>query len=236
MSVNNTSSPIILYHSNIDSMNKFSVLSTVDFFLACECEKFVIKVLEKPDSEFEQKPRVFPLVSARNVIVGTAFILKDVNSKSHVVSWSSKPQPTCITIFKRGGSKHVRIIRLRKMGNSNLLTGNVPEEMCNSVPKFEAVTSNTTGIQLFMASRRVPCGYCNNGLLMTRLSKICPLKKDSDDTYVRKRDGEFKSFPVGAPVVDCEDKLVGIVTGITGSKKNKVTVLGVQDFLSKLDK
>ena len=109
--------------------------------------------------------------------------------------------------------------------------------MCNSVPKFEAATPNTTGkeIQLFMASRRVACGFCD-GLLMTRLSKICPLKKHWDDTYVRKRGGEFKSFPVGAPVVDCEDKLVGVVTGITGSKKNKVKVLGVQDFLSKLDK
>ena len=176
-------------------------------------------------------------MSEGNVIVGTAFILKDVNSKSHVVSWSSKPQPTCITIVKRGGSKDVRTIPVRKMENSNLLTGNVPEEICNSVPKFEAATPNTTGkgIQLFMASCRVVCGFCY-GLLMTRLSKICPLKKHWDDTYVRKRGGEFKSFPVGAPVVNCEDKLVGIVTGITGSKKNKVKVLGVQDFLSKLDK
>ena len=35
------------------------------------------------------------------------------------------------------------------------------------------------------------------------------------------------SFPLGAPVVDFEDKLVGIVTG---SEKNKITVLGIQDL------
>ena len=213
-------------------MNEFSVLNTVDFVLACKCKEFFIKVLEKPDSEFETEPRVFPLLSG-DVIVGTAFILKDRNSKSHVVSWSSKPEPTCITIVKRGGRKHVRTIPLRKVGNSNLFTGIVPEEICNSVPKFKAATPNTTGkkVKLFMTSRRVVCGFCN-GLLMTRLSKICPLEKLSDDKYVRKRGGKFKSFPLGAPVVDRGNKLVGIVTG---SEKNKVTVLGIQDILSKLD-
>ena len=197
---------------------------------------FVVMALEQPHrrSEFELEPRVFPLVSS-NVIVGTAFILKDRNSKSHVVSWSSKPQPTCITIVKRGDSKHVHTISLRKVGNSNLLTGNVPEEMCNSVPEFEAATPNMTGkeIQLFMTSRRAACGFCD-GLVMAKLSKICPLEKLSDDTYVRKRGGQFKSFPVGAPVVHDVNMVVGIVTG-TGSKKNKVTVLGIQDVISELD-
>ena len=164
-----------------------------------------------------------------SVIVGTAFIFKDRNSKSHLVSWSSKPQPTCITIVKRDGRKEVRTIPLRKVGNSDLLTENVPEDMCNSVPEFKAARSNTIVEKLLMASPRCACGC--QGLLMSRLSKICPLKKLSDATYVRKRGRVFKSFPLGAPVVDCKDKLVGIVTD---SEKNKVTVLGIQDLIRLL--
>ena len=177
---------------------------------------------------------------SRNVIVGTAFIFKDRNSKSHVISWSSKPQPTCITIVKRDDRKEVRTIPLRKVGNSDLLTENVPEDMSKNVPKFEAARSNTEVEKLFMVSPRCVCGC--QGLLMSRLSKICPLKKLSDATYVRKRRGVFKNinfpfgrvyknFPLGAPVVDCEDKLVGIVTD---SEKNKVTVLGIQDLIRLL--
>ena len=180
-----------------------------------------------PHKDFELEPRVFPLVS-RNVIVGTAFIFKDRNSKSHVVSWSSKPQP-CTTVVKGDDRKEIHTIPLHKVGNSDLLTENVPEDMCSSVPEFKAARSNTEVEKLFMASRRCACGC--QGLLMSRLSKICPLKKLSDATYVRKRGRVFKSFPLGAPVVDCEDKLVGIVTG---SKKNKVTVLGIQDLIRLL--
>ena len=203
------------------------------FFLACECKKWLIRALEEPHEKFETEPRVFPLVSGK-AMVGTAFVFKDGNSKSRVVSWSSKPEPICITIVKRGCRKQVRSIPLRKVGNSNLLTGIVPEEMCNSFPEFEAATpTDTTGkkIKLFMASRRVVCGFCY-GMLITRASKICPLEKLSDGTYVRKRGRVFKSFPLGAPVVDCADKLIGIVTGC---EKNKVTVLGIQDLQSELD-
>ena len=131
-------------------------------------------------------------------------------------------------IVKRGSRKEVRAIPLRKMESSYLLTGIVPEEMCNSFPGFEAATSKATEkkFELFMASRRGVCGGCH-GLLMTRLSKICPLEKVFDGTYVRKRGRVFKSFPLGAPVVDCGNKLIGIVTG---SEKNQVAVLGIQDF------
>ena len=197
-------------------------------FLACECTDIFTRSLGRPDCKFEREPRVFPLVSG-NVIVGTAFIIKDHNSKSHVVSWSSKPQPTCITVVKGDDRKEIRTIPLRKVGNSDLLTENVPEDMCSSVPEFKAARSNTEVEKLFMASRRCACGC--QGLLMSRLSKICPLKKLSDATYVRRRGRVFKSFPLGAPVVDCEDKLVGIVTG---SEKNKVTVLGIQDLIRLL--
>ena len=231
MIITSTSSIVLYSRKNFARLKRgfqeINVLNTVGFFLACDCTDIFTRSLGLPVSEFEPEPRVFPLVSG-NVFVGTAFILKVPNSKSHVVSWSSKPQPSCIMIVKRGGRKEVYTVPLRKMGNNNLLTGIVPEEMCDSVPGFEAATSKTTEkkCELFMASRRGVCGGCH-GLLMARLSKICHLEKLLYSAYVRKRGRVFKSFPLGAPVVDRENKLVGVVTG---SEKNQVAVLSIKDF------
>ena len=79
------------YNSSMDSTNEFNILNSVSIFLGCVCsgaEGFLGKIREKPDSDYEIEPRVFPLVSDANL--GTAFIFKDSNSKSHVVSWPSE--------------------------------------------------------------------------------------------------------------------------------------------------
>ena len=215
----------------MDSTNEFNILNSATIPLGCVCsgaEGFFGKVREKPDNEFEIEPRVFPLVS--DAIVGTAFIFKDSNSRNHVVSWSSEPQATCITTFVRDKKRKFRDIPLHKLNNSDLLTGDVPEEVCNSVHAFEAAPTNTTAkeVKLFMCSRLVVCPSCD-GMFIKRVSKICPLRKLSDTTYVRRGflAGTFKSFPLGAPVVDGRDKLVGIVTSYDD---DKVTVLGSQEL------
>ena len=216
----------------MDSTNEFNILNSASIFLGCVCtgaNRFFGKIREKPDNEFEIEPRVFPLVS--DAIVGTAFIFKDSNSRSHVVSWSSEPQATCITTFVRDDEREFCRIPLHKLDNSDLLTGDVPEEVCNSVHAFEAAPTDTKAkqkVKLFMCSRLVVCPSCR-GMFIKRVSKICPLRKLSDTIYVRRGflAGRFKSFPLGAPVVDGEDKLVGIVTSY---KKKKVTVRGSQEL------
>ena len=213
------------------STNEFNIINSASVSLGCVCrgaDGFFGKIREKPDNEFEIEPRVFPVVS--DAIVGAAFIFKDSNSRSHVVSWSSEPQATCITTFVRDDEREFCRISLHKLDNSDLLTGDVPEEVCNSVHAFEAAPTDTTAkeVKLFMCSRLVVCPSCD-GMFIKRVSKICPLRKLSDTTYVRRGflAGRFKSFPLGAPVVDGEDKLVGIVTGYD---KDKVTVLGSQEL------
>ena len=104
-------------------------------------------------------------------------------------------------------------ISLHKLDNSDLLTGDVAEELSKSVHAFEAAPTNTKAkkkVKLFMTSRLAVCPSCR-GMLIKRVSIICSLQKQTDTaTYVRR--GTFKSFPLGAPVVDGDDKLVGIVT------------------------
>ena len=97
MIITSTSSIVLYSRKNFARLKrefqKINVLNTVGFFVACDCtDIFTRSLIGLPDSKFEPEPRVFPLVSG-NVFVGTAFILKVPNSKSHVVSWSSKPQP-----------------------------------------------------------------------------------------------------------------------------------------------
>ena len=211
----------------MDSTNTFNILNSASIPLGCVCsgaERFLGNIREKPDNEFEIEPRVFPLVS--DAIVGTAFIFKDSNSRGHVVSWSSEPQATCITTFVRDNEREFCRISLHKLDNSDLLTGDVPEEVCNSVHAFEAAPTNTTAkkVKLFMTSRLAVCPSCR-GMFIKRVSKVCPLQRQTDTTYVRR--GRFKSFPLGAPVVDGDDKLVGIVTDYDD---DKVTVLGSQEL------
>ena len=214
------------------STNEFNILNSVSIFLGCVCsgvEGFLANAREKPDNEFEIEPRVFPVMS--DAIVGAAFIFKDSNSRSHVVSWSSEPQATCIATFVRDDEREFCRISLHKLDNSDLLTGDVPEEVGNSVHAFEAAPTNTKAkkkVKLFMTSRLVVCPSCR-GMFIKRVSKICPVRKLSDTIYVRRGflAGRFKSFPLGAPVVDGDDKLVGIVTCYN---KKKVTVLGSQEL------
>ena len=216
----------------MDSTNAFNILNSVSISLGCVCtgaEGFLGNIREKPDNEFEIEPRVFPLVS--DAIVGAAFIFKDSNLKSHVVSWSSEPQATCITTFVRDDEIEFCRISLHKLDNSNLLTGDVPEEVCSLTAFMRLKQLQPTRrkkVRLFMTSRLVVCPSCR-GMFIKRVSKICPLRKRSDTIYVRRGflAGRFKSFPLGAPVVNGEDKLVGIVTSY---KKKKVTVLGSQEL------
>ena len=213
----------------MDSTNEFNILNSASISLGCVCsgaDRFLGNIREIPETEFEIEPRVFPLVSDA-IVPGTAFIFKDSNLRSHVVSWSSEPQATCIMTFVRDKKRKFCRISLHKQDNSDLLTGDVPEEVCNSVHAFEAAPTNTTAkekVKLFMCSRLVVCPSCR-GMFIKRVSKIIPLQKKTDTTYVRS--GTFESFPLGAPVVDGEDKLVGIVTSY---KKKKVTVLGSQEL------
>ena len=217
----------------MDSTNEFNILNSASISLGCVCsgaDRLFGNIREIPENEFEIEPRVFPLVSDA-IVQGTAFIFKDSNLRSHVVSWSSKPQATCITIFVRDKKRKFCGIPLHKQDNSDLLTGDVPEEVCNSVHAFEAAPTNTTAkekVKLFMCSRYVACTACR-GMFMKRVSKICPLRKRSDTTYVRRGflAGTFESYPLGAPVVDGDDKLVGIVTGYD---KKEVKVLDSQEL------
>ena len=215
------------------STNEFNILNSASVSLGCVCsgaDRFLGNIREIPETEFEIEPRVFPLVSDA-IVPGTAFIFKDSNLRSHVVSWSSEPQATCIMTFVRDKKRKFCRISLHKQDNSDLLTGDVPEEVCNSVHAFEAAPTNATAkekVKLFMCSRLVVCPSCD-GMFIKRVSKICPLRKRSDTVYVRRGflAGTFKSFLLGAPVVDGDDKLVGIVTSY---KKKEVTVLGSQEL------
>jgi hypothetical protein len=185
---------------------------------------------------------VFPVVSGKN-IVGTAFVFKVSDSKSCLISWSACKQATCQMIVEDNGNKttgtvhSISLNRVRDdMANNNgLLHLTLPEGMCNSVPEFEAAGAprNTgTGTRLFMAARpnRCRCSLCL-GLIESRMSKICDIK-NKNVGYVRKSGGRFKSHPLGAPLVNGEDKLVAVVTEFEGKT---LKTLSIDDVLQKLE-
>jgi hypothetical protein len=171
--------------------------------------------------------------------VGTAFVFKIDESKSRVISWARPAceQPTCRMVVDRNpngkeGIYTVHSISLRPVRDdrvNGLLFGTLSEEMCNSVPKFEAAPSGNTGSQLFMVSRHTKCGGCP-GLIISKMSKRCPVE-NKNNVYARKSGRCFKSFPIGAPLVNGEDKLVAVVTGF---KDKKLTVLGVDNLSNVL--
>jgi hypothetical protein len=195
----------------------------------CECHDkgFITRSVNEPNSKFQDIPSIFPLVSSGSM-VGTAFVFKDHDSRSHVISWSNCEQPTCqMTV-----NGNIRSIPLQRVSDNDLLVGTLPEEMCNNVPKFEAAPLDIegTGTTFYMASR---CTICScSRLIISRLSKICPVSVTKcQNAYVRKSwlfFGRIKSKPLGAPLVNCDGKLVGVVKEFKG---NEVTVLTIDDLV-----
>lgn len=196
-----------------------------------------LKLTSKPG--FEKYPSVFPVVVGR-MIIGTAFVFQTQDSGSFVVSWSSQDQSTCRMIVNRNNKIEVHSITLRHKdpagatvaggSSQNLRTQTLPK-LPGGVQPFEAVPSDgdQTGSMFYMAARRTVHG-CNNknGMLPTRTSKICKVKRCEDGSYVRRRGRRFKSFPLGAPLVNDKNQLVGVITAV---KKKWVTgVLSVTEL------
>ena len=182
--------------------------------------------------------RVYPVVLAEKVI-GNAFVFQTQDSRSYVVSWFSEKQSTCRMIVKTASGLNVKSITLghnnRAVGTSadestkNFVAETIPEEFCDRVLKFKAVSPNgdQTARTLFMVSRKIAHG-CNDkltGVLTTKTSKICPVERREDGNYVRR--GGFKSCPVGAPLVNGNDELVGMVTAF---QEDVVSVLSVKEI------
>ena len=93
--------------------------------------------------------------------------------------------------------------------------------------KFKAVPHNgdQTVTVLFMVSRRIEHGC--TGVLTAKTSKICLVERFEDENYVRR--GGFKSCPLGAPLVNGNDELVGMVTAFE-KENGLVSVLGVKEL------
>jgi hypothetical protein len=97
--------------------------------------------------------------------------------------------------------------------DTGLLHATLPKKYCNSVPTFEAAGAPTgTGTRLFMVARpgRCICNLCS-GLIRSRLSKIYTFK-NKNGRYVLKCRSSFQCYPLGAPIVNGEDKVVAVVT------------------------
>ena len=204
----------------------------------CECRDLFALRLKKPDPKFEMVPRVYPVVLAEKVI-GTAFVFQTQDSRSYVVSWFSEKQSTCRMIVQTATGQRVHSITLghnnRAIGISadestqNFVAETFPETFCDGVLKFKAVPPNgdQTVTKLFMVSRKIAHG-CNDrlaGVLTTKASKICPVMRRKDGSYVRS--GGFKSCPLGAPLVNGNDELVGMVTAF---QEDVISVLSVKEI------
>ena len=206
---------------------------------------FVCRLKNESDPEFNWDPLVFPVVVDRKII-GTAFVFQTKDSRSYVVSWSSEEESTCRMIVNsmvnNASAPKVYNITLRHKhpagatvaggSSQDLAIGTVPEQYSGNVSSFKTVPSDgdRTGSKLYMVSRRAVHG-CENrlmGLLPTRTSKICPVKRREDGSYVRRRGKSFKSFPLGAPLVNDKDELVGVVTAF--EKKLVSGILSVTEL------
>ena len=204
---------------------------------------FVLHV-KKPHSDFETVPRVF-LVVLGGKIIGTAFVFQTQDSRTYVVSWFSEKQSTCRMIVKTASGLIVHSITLghnnRAVGTSaeestqNFVAETIPEEFCDRVLKFKAVPPNgdQTATKLFMVSRKIEHG-CNDkltGVLIAKTSKICQVERRKDGSY--SRSGGFKSHPLGAPLVNGNDELVGMVKAFE-KENGVVSVLGVKELENPL--
>lgn len=229
----------ILYYNNPRFCLKFNnVNSPYSFsFSVCKCQDVFTLQIKKPDPNFEKVPRVFPVVLVGKVI-GSAFVFQTQDSRSYIVSWSSVKQSTCRMIVRLVSGLNVHSITLRHnnraVGNSaeesvkNFVAEAIPEEICGRTPKFKVVPPNgiQTASKLFMVSRRVAHGCDGSkGVLITRTSKICPVVSREDGSYLRS--GGFKSCPLGAPLVNDNDELVGMVTAF---QEDVVSVLSVREM------
>ena len=190
---------------------------------------FACRLKNKSDPEFNWDPLVFPVVVDRKII-GTAFVFQTEDSRSYVVSWSLEEESTCrmiVNILDNNASapkvysitlrhKHHAGATVAEVSSQNLAIGTVLEQHSGNVSPFKAGPSDgdRTGSKLYMVSRRAVhgCGNGLMGLLPTRTSKICQVKNLENDSYIRRRGRSFKSFPLGPPLVNDKDELVGVVT------------------------
>lgn len=183
---------------------------------------------------------MFPVVLKREII-GTAFVFQTQDSRSYVVSWSSEKQSTCRTIVKMGSSLDVHSITLlrhvaKEESTLNLMTEALPGQYGDRVEKFQACPSNDdqAGNILLMVSRRAAHG-CNDeltGMLTTKTSKICKVERREDGSYVRcgrlnRLRKRFKSYHVGAPLLNENEELVGMVKRF---ERDTIFVLSVREL------
>ena len=205
----------------------------------------VCRLKYKSKPKYERDPSVFPVVIDRKMI-GTAFVFQTKDSRNYVVSWSLEEMSTCRMIVNmmvnNASARKVYSITLRHKhhagatvaegSSQNLAIGTVSNQHSGNVSVFKAVPSDgdQTGSKFYMASCRAVhgCGNRLRGLLPTRTSKICSVKKDEDGSYVRLGDGRFKSFPLGAPLVNDKDELVGVITAF--KKKVVSGILSVTEL------
>ena len=147
-------------------------------------------------------------------LVGTCFVWNTRRNNCFVISRSFEGKDcTCLIPVKEGNERKLFEIRLNrgKKGEDFVATALPPDD--HRVPNFvESSEIGDVGRQIYMVSRKARCKKCDK--FQTKfISKFYRVEKGTKYSYNYKKiqgDG-FKDFPFGAPVVNDEKQVVGIV-------------------------
>ena len=145
-------------------------------------------------------------------LVGTCFVWNTRRSNCFVISPSFEGKDcTCLIPVKEGNERKLFKIGLNrgKEGEDFVATA-VPDDP--RVPNFvESSDIGDVGRQIYMVSGKARCNRCDK--FQTKfISKFCQVEKGTKYSYnYKKIGGGFKDFPYGAPVVNDEKQVVGIV-------------------------
>ena len=215
----------------------FSILECGD------CDEFCTKLMRGPKPcTYENQPSVFPIFSQTTEQSstadgpqqeGTCFAVKYDGNKLRFVSPSLPGKKCHCLVPVVDGFEKVDLKDCTE--DRDYVVTNVQDR---EITEFFQLNGGSDGKKVYMISRRARCGKCNK-FWLRYFSKKCKVVKlregefDAGTKYnYKKKDGSFKKdFLVGAPVVDDENKVVGIVKSIhSQSKVFEVRPINSQDL------